>query len=559
MRFDIETLKTMNKAEIINALLAFQDNYKALDKSYQQSKQSEEKLTNKFNEVSKELETAKQEIVDLNTNVEKLKHLCELFKRQIFGKKSEKVFTQSLQFGDQEPLFKDGEIPTEAILPEPRKIIVKEHEKSCRRKIEELSEELFEIADESDIPTEVVDILPKEAEGLEEGKDYIRVGKKVVAKIVCKQSSLVKRVYELAVVKLQNEENRIIESKLPTTATVIEKSKADVSFLVWLTINKFLYHIPLYRQHQKFQLSGLKIRRSTLTKLVHRTADILEPVYEELRREILRRKVIQMDETPVKAGRDEEKHQMKSGYYWVIHGGNDTAFLYSPTRRGDNVAKVLQDYMGIILTDGYGVYETFALNNKLVTRAQCWAHVRRKFYEALSTEPELAEPYVILIRRLYELEREYGSEAKSKLSGRMTKSKEVVDKFFDGLKKDLISKQLLPTSLFKKAANYALKLESPLRVFLDNPEVSLDTNELERDNRYNAIGRKNYMFHWTEVGAQYGAIMYSLIVSCIHNRIDPFTYLVDVLQRVSIHPSSAINDLIPSKWKEKFGANPLRA
>lgn len=319
-----------------------------------------------------------------------------------------------------------------------------------------------------------------------------------------------------------------------------------------LIIDKFLYHLPLNRQHQRLTASGVYLNRMTLTNLVHRSAQLLEPVYVALQSSILQSSVIAMDETPVKAGRDKAKRQMKKGYFWAIYGEKEElAFLFSPSRSGKVVSEVLGSFEGTLLTDAYKVYEAHAKLHEEVTRAQCWAHARRKFFDAEKYESELSGSALERIRLLYNVEKEHGSK------GRDKHARPIVDEFFDWLEKTAFEHTLLPSNPFLKATSYALKNEKALRVFLDNPKVQLDTNHVERDNRLNAVGRKNYMFHWTEVGAKYAAILYSLIATCRHHKIDPYTYLVDVLQRVQTHPMKDIHLLTPTEWKEKFQDNPL--
>jgi transposase len=116
---------------------------------------------------------------------------------------------------------------------------------------------------------------------------------------------------------------------------------------------------------------------------------------------------------------------------------------------------------------------------------------------------------------------------------------------------------LLPSSRFTKAANYALQRQEPLSVFLRDPNVSLDTNELERALRPIPMGRKNWLFCWTEVGARYAGIIQSLIQTCRMQGVDPYTYLVDVLQRIDTHPACQVHLLTPRLWKQNFSQNPI--
>jgi transposase len=116
---------------------------------------------------------------------------------------------------------------------------------------------------------------------------------------------------------------------------------------------------------------------------------------------------------------------------------------------------------------------------------------------------------------------------------------------------------LLPTNPFGQAAEYALKREAGLKVFLTDPDVPIDTNHLEREIRPVALGRKNWLFCWTEVGARHSGIIYSLLSSCRLQSVDPYVYLVDVWQRVDTHPALEVQLLTPRLWKEHFAAQPL--
>jgi hypothetical protein len=118
---------------------------------------------------------------------------------------------------------------------------------------------------------------------------------------------------------------------------------------------------------------------------------------------------------------------------------------------------------------------------------------------------------------------------------------------------------LLPTNPFTQAAQYALDREANLRVFLEYPNVPLDTNHLEREIRAIALGRRNWLFCWTEVGARSVGIVQSLLASCSLQGVDLYIYFVDVLQRIDTHPAFEVHLLTPRLWKQHFAAHPLRS
>jgi hypothetical protein len=187
-------------------------------------------------------------------------------------------------------------------------------------------------------------------------------------------------------------------------------------------------------------------------------------------------------------------------------------------------------------------------------------HTRRQFVKAEPAEPELVKKALELIAKLYHQEEQAAKLAKhEKLKHRAAHSTPLVDEFFSWLRTELGTRVLLPSSPFTKAAAYALERERALRVFLHDAAVPLDTNALERALRPIPMGRKNWLFCWTEVGAEVVGHVQSLLVTCKMQGIDPYTYLVDVLQRVGTHPAKDVHLLTPRLWKEHFSANPMRS
>jgi hypothetical protein len=291
---------------------------------------------------------------------------------------------------------------------------------------------------------------------------------------------------------------------------------------------------------------------------------LLEPVEAAQCRSILESSVLAMDETPIRAGRTPGvKGKMHQGYFWPLFGDRrEVAFPFSPSRSLAAAREILQGYQGKILSDGYSVYERYVEAMGGAQHAQCWNHTRRKFVEAESVEPTLCAKALESIGRLYQHEaliREHGLQDPEKLQYRVHACKPVVDDFFAWLRDTLRDHILLPSSPFTKAASYALEREAGLRVFLEDSDVPIDTNHLEREIRPIAVGRKNWLFCWTEVGAKYVGIIQGLITTCRLHQIDPYTYLVDVLQRVATHPAAHVEQLTPRLWKQHFAANPLRS
>jgi transposase len=237
-------------------------------------------------------------------------------------------------------------------------------------------------------------------------------------------------------------------------------------------------------------------------------------------------------------------------------------FPFAASRAQSVVREALGKFCGILLTDGYVVYDRFAQTVNRLVHAQCWSHTRRHFVEAERAEPTLAAEALARIGGVYEQEahiRQHGLEAETKLAYRGEYTKPRVEAFFGWLKQTLATQVLLPSNPFAQAARYALEREEALKVFLEYPNVPLDTNHLEREIRAIALGRRNWLFCWTEMGARYVGIVQSLLASCRLQGVDPYVYLVDVLQRIDTHPAFDVHLLTPRLWKHHFADNPLRS
>lgn len=213
------------------------------------------------------------------------------------------------------------------------------------------------------------------------------------------------------------------------------------------------------------------------------------------------------------------------------------------------------------MTDGYRAYQQYAQKTG-VTHAQCWAHTRRHFFEAQQAEPDAAREALMRIGELYAVEehireRKLGGEIKR--LHRLLYGKPRVDAFFDWVDRQFEQLGLLPSNPLTKALAYARERRLGLEVFLTDPDVPIDTNHLERALRAIPMGRKNWLFCWTELGAKHIGIVQSLIVTCRLHNVDPYTYLVDVLQRVGQHPAARVAELTPRLWKQHFADNPLRS
>ena len=488
----------------------------------------------------------------LQESYAELARQLEWFKRELFGRKSERRICDPE--GRQLTL---GELP-DAEAVDGGEIEVPAHR---RRRRNEGTAEDQKVRFDPSVPVEEIVLQPENWDE-EKAADHDKIGEKVTSRLAQRPGAYVVLRYVRPVYKKKTDET--IHSS-PAPPSVLEKSCADVSFLAGLLIDKMTYHLPLYRQHQRLAACGIHLARSTLTNLVHRTAELLEPIYQAQVRSILSGEVLAMDETPIKAGRKKRPPpgSMKSGYFWPIFGDrNEVAFPFSSSRGNTLIRELLRDYKGVLLSDGYEVYERYAKSVNRIVHAQCWSHTRRHFEKAESAEPKQAGEALNLIADLYKQDERLKAKTLSPekvLAWRSEHAKPVVDRFYKNLRSTLEKNVFLPTNPFTRAAHYALAREKSLRVFLEYPEVPLDTNHLERAIRPIAVGRKNWLFCSTEVGALYVGIVQSLLFTCRLHDVNPYTYLVDVLQRLDSHPAKDVDLLTPRLWKENFAEQPLRS
>lgn len=497
----------------------------------------------------------------IQTKLSEAQERIRWFETQLFGRKSEKRHSDtsppgSIQLYINQQLQEEVEQAQAQKATEITEVAPYKRGKAKKIQLENAVSETGLRFDDS-VPVKVIKVPNQAIEGLNP-EDYEVISTTVVHRLAQTNCHLVLR-YEMDVVKLKATKE-VFNTERPTS--VFDNSFADVSFLARLIIDKFMYHMPLYRQEQRLIASGIKVSRATLVAYVMRLALLLEPIYKSQVKSILRSLILAMDEVPVKAGVNKEKHKMKNGYFWPMNGDkNEIAFHYSPSRSIQVLYEALKDkFKGTLLTDGYQAYENFAAANPDIIHALCWAHARRYFIQAENVEPILAAKALDDIKSLYKIEEEIkGKDSLIRQEKRGSYSKLIVDDFFAWLKEERGKYCLLPSSPFTKAINYCLERESGLRVFLANPDIPVDTNHVERQIRPVVVGRKNWLFCYSEAGAEHAGIIFSLIATCKLHNVDPYTYLVDVLQRVQTHSSSKIEELTPRLWKENFGHNPMRS
>lgn len=493
-------------------------------------------------------------VIELTKTIEALKaHNAELasqiawLKRQIHGPKSERRIDDAFPLTGQQPLL-IGATTTEPTKVEATR--VKEHDRKKSNKVfsaDNAAETGLRFGPE--VRVEEIPIANPAAKDLAPD-EYEVVGQRTTERLCQEKSAYFIKRYCQPVIKIK-ETGKLINP--PVIESIIDSPYADISVLIGLIIDKFLYYQPLYRQHQKMRAQGIELSRATLTTWAHSFIDLFKPVYVAQLASALESLVLSMDETPHKAGRRSGQNKMATCYFWFLYGDKKEVIIHNATTRGSQVIRDLlsEQFHGTLLSDGYPAYKSVTAELNLV-HASCWAHARRKFIDAEKQEPQACKEAVAIIRQLYEQEATAPIDREKRLEYRIEYEKPIVDKLFDWLQQERKRLGGLPKTNYSKSVNYALERDASLKVFLSNPDVPIDNNHTERAVRYQVMARKNYLFCWSELGADKVAIIQSLFITCQLHDIDPWQYLTDVATRIQTHPQARVQELIPRNWKLLF-------
>jgi transposase len=360
---------------------------------------------------------------------------------------------------------------------------------------------------------------------------------------------IVRRKYALS------KEEGVIIGELPTLA--LPKSQAGASLLSHLLVSKYQDHLPFYRQIEIFKRQGVKLSPATVNGWFAASIDLLEPLYETLKKEVLSSDYIQIDETTIPVMDRDHPGATQKGYHWIIRAPESRKlyFHYDEGSRAQRVAiDILKDFRGAVQSDGYGAYNIYE-NKKDVLLLGCWAHVRRKFEQALKNDPPRAQFALEQIQLLYRLEREaveekYDKQTTEKL--RKEQAYPILRAFEKWL--DTNYSRVLPKSLIGRAIAYTYNIYPRLVRYVIDGRYRIDNNGAENGVRPLAVGRKNYLFCGNHEAAKRTAIIYSLLGTCKINQLNPLEWLSDVLSRINDCKSNDLASLLPGLWcKSKEG------
>jgi transposase len=483
---------------------------------------------------SKEISILKEKIVVLEEQI-------EWFKRQIFGQKSEKFVATT----KNEPLEFEGFDKLASISTSSENHLIKAHERKPRT---HNGKDTISLPDDLPVESQFIDIPEEDKICAETGKLLVKIGEEVSSKLAHKPGSYF--IKQIIRPKYAHPEKGVVTAELPES--LLNRCQADESFLADILVKKFCDHLPLYRQAEIMSREGIRISRQTLCKWVLRAGMALKPLYNVMLKQILQSNNIFYDETPVDM-LDPGKGKTHQAYMWVLVGGQAAdppyrIYDFCTNRCHYNAAELLKGYHGVLHSDKYGAYESLA-NKKQLIWSPCWSHIRRKFIEAESGDPQFRNWVLKQIRYLFMLERiAWARSEKERLRIRQEKEIPIIDRLIEAIKEKLINGKVLPKSKFREALGYFYSLIPYLKNYTQHAFARLDNNVAERAVRPVAIGRKNWLFVGSEEGGEAAGVILSLVQSCRAIGVNPREYLEDVMRRIMGHSAQQLHELLPDQW-----------
>jgi transposase len=336
-----------------------------------------------------------------------------------------------------------------------------------------------------------------------------------------------------------------IIADLPTFP--IEKGIAGPGLLAQIMVDKFVDHLPIYRQIERFKREGIQISSSTLNGWQESVCNLLEPLYDTLKNRVLSQGYLQVDETPIQVLDKTKKGKTHRGYHWVYYSPLEKTvfFDYNHGRSREGPSRLLKNFKGYLQTDGYNVYDIFG-KKESITLLNCMAHARRGFEKALDYDKPRAEYAMGMFQKLYAIEqraRDEGLSPGQRHELRLNESLPILNELGKWIAETY--KTILPKSALGKALAYCIPRWDNLIAYLHDGSLEIDNNLAENAIRPIAIGRKNYLFAGSERGAQRAAMFYSFFGTCRKNNINPFDWLRRVLEVIPEYKVNRLTDLLP--------------
>lgn len=510
-----------------------------------------------------------QNIVELTTEVESQKQKIQWLEEQFhllqqkrFGSSSEK----GMNDGDQMSLFNEAEWTVDEAgddIPEPDLSKVAPPKK---KKTKGGKERMV-----SGLPKEVIDFRLSKEEMIcpNCGGELTEVRKTIRKELIVIPAQVKVREYHDAVYTCRNCQKNGIETPMHTGGSpkpLLRTSLASASFVAYIICRKLVDGVPLYRQEAEFKRRGIKLTRQTMSKWMNRCSDkYLEGVYEILQENLLKRDIIQADETKVQVLHEPDKPATSDSWMWLYRTGiwdpgpQIVLYDYQDNRRQENPADFLGDFAGYLQTDGYSGYNSvIKRENDPATSVGCWAHARRYFCDALKamSEADKKLPHtnidtaIAYCDKIFAIERDNELADKSpeeRVRIRKEKTIPVLDAYFKWVRS--FDPDHIVKGEFRKGIVYSQNQEAALRAFILDGRLQCSNNAAERSIKPFVICRKNFLFCNTPSGARSTAIAFSIVETAKANGLDPFKYLEYIFEKLSQDDDYDLEQLMP--WTDE--------
>lgn len=410
----------------------------------------------------------------------------------------------------------------------------------------------------ADLPRERIEVAPPASERHCAACDTakVRIGADTTEELDYVPASFVIREYVRPRYACTRCQQGVVQAALP--ARPIEKGRPGPGLLAHVVSSKYADHLPLYRLAQIFERHAIQITRRTLSEWNGAVADLLEPIVRAMHREqVCQSPWIQCDDTTLDVQDPSRAPEIRTGHLWVYRGElGEVVYDFTWSRNRDGPLKMLAGYRGYLQVDAAPAYGDVFAQYPAIFEVGCMAHARRYFKEAMPTAAMVCAQVLAMIGQLYRIERA-ASEKHLEAPARQRIRQELARPILEKLHAYLNQRQAtaLPKSPLGSAIGYALRNWAALTRYIEDGRLKLDNNGAEQALRPIVLGRKNWLFAGSEAAAHRTAILCSLVQTCKHLQINPFIYLRDVIERVSIHPARLVLDLTPREWK-RLGHNP---
>jgi transposase len=498
------------------------------------------------------LDTAReqaQKISQLEAENQWLKEQIGLARHQRFGSSSEKSSPEQIAL-----IFNEAELCAEPDLPEPAIEEVVTYKRRKAKGQRQLDLENLEVVKTEYRLAEDQQVCPQCSGALQE------MGEDVREEIECVPATYrIRRHvrYKYACRRCQQEEitTPILVAEMPKPA--FPGSLASASSVANVMVQKFVIGTPLYRQEQQFERQGLHLTRQTMANWMIKGAGILEPLFEKMHQLLKQQDIAHADETVLQVLCEPGRAAQSKSYIWLYRTGRDGPYRvvlydYEQTRAGSHPKSFLEGFAGYLHVDGYVGYECLP---GVIVLVGCWAHVRRKFDEAIKALPtparkkaaSLAHEGLGYCNQLFAIERELADATPDERKAqRLERSRPVLGALKIWL--DEQAPKVLPKSLTGTAINYCRNQWPKLVRFLEDGRLEIDNNRSERSIKPFVIGRKNWLFANTPKGAHASAVIYSMVETAKENGLDPFLYLRTLFERlpnIDTDDQEVISELLP--------------